>query len=64
MSNLQSYPDYMLIEEANRIEKSFVDWSGEEMQIDQELENRYLDFAEELEQYEEYQQFDDAILAI
>lgn len=64
MNELQNYPDWMLIEEANRIEKSFVDWSGGEMQIDQELESRYLDFAEEFEQYEEWQNFDDAILSL
>ena len=63
-NKLSQYPDFMLIEEANRIEKSFVDWSGGEMLIDEELESRYLDIAPELEHYEEYQQFDDALLSL
>jgi hypothetical protein len=33
-------PTHKLIEEANRIEKSFVDWSGTEITIDKELESR------------------------
>ena len=59
--NVQKLPDHILIHEGNIAES--IRWQPGQVMIDQELENRYLDFAEELEQYEEYQEFDDAILA-
>lgn len=60
--NVQKLPDHILIHEENIAES--IHWQGGQEIIDKELENRYLDIAEELEQYEEYKQFDDAILSL
>lgn len=60
--NVQKLPDHILIREGNIAES--IRWQGGQETIDQKLENRYLDFVEELERYEEYQQFDDALLSL
>ena len=61
-SIISSMPDIKLIREGNKAEK--INWQNGQEMIDQELESRYLDIAPELEHYEEYQQFDDALLSL
>lgn len=60
--NVQKLPDHTLIHEGNIAEN--IHWQDGQQMIDTELENRYLEVKEELEQYEEYQELDDAILAV
>lgn len=60
--SVQKLPDHILIHDGNIAES--INWQDGQEIIDQELENRYFDFAEELERYEEWQELDDAILSL
>ena len=48
-------PTHVLIREANGIEGSFIHWSGAEMLIDTELQHRYDEIKEELEEFEAFE---------